>query len=78
MQKLQGIPKSMTENTSGMGKGMKDVPPPRPILDALVRRDEEDERDKSKEERVRKVLTWRARVGVGEVRAEQAEQAEQA
>lgn len=52
---------------SGMAEARKTelMPPPRPILDALVRRDEENEKVGRMEEHIIKVLTWR--VGVGEV-----------
>ena len=38
---------------------------PQPILEALVKRDEGEERDNTREEKARKVLTWRAGVGEG-------------
>jgi len=58
---------------SGMAEARKTelMPPPRSILDALVRREEENEQVERMEEHVIKVLSWRVALGEIEVGEDQ-------
>ena len=64
-QTLVELPEERAGKTNKRDKTEAIMNRPQPILEALVKRDEGEERDITREEKARKVLTWRAGVGEG-------------